>query len=68
MRRNPDHVQSFLLAELGTEGNLDGSERLILRGKFLPKTIEGLLRKYIGEINRLTNFFLLCCTVLPNVS
>eukprot|EP01035_Chromulina_nebulosa_P065653 gene65653-89812_t len=28
MRRNPDHVFQFMMAELGTEGSIDGSKRL----------------------------------------
>jgi len=49
MRRNPDHVFQFMMAELGTEGSIDGNSRLVIRGKFVPKYIESLLRKYIGE-------------------
>ena len=37
MRRNPDHVFQFMMAELGTEGSIDGSKRLVIRGKFVPK-------------------------------
>lgn len=49
MKRNPDHVFQFMLAELGTEGSIDGSKRFVIRGKFVSKYIESLLRKYIGE-------------------
>ena len=49
MKRNPDHVLSFFLAELGTTGSIDGSARLLVRGKYQPKYIESLLRKYISE-------------------
>ncbi len=49
MRRNSDHVFAFMMAELGTEGSIDGSKRLVIRGKFVPKYIESLLRKYISE-------------------
>ena len=49
MARNPDHVFSFFLAELGTEGSIDARQRLMLRGKFVPKYIESLLRKYMNE-------------------
>ena len=37
MNRPGEHVQAFLLAELGTSGNLDGQQRLIVKGRFLPK-------------------------------
>jgi translation initiation factor 2 subunit 2 len=49
MQRDPLHVYSFLMAELGTEGSIDGNERLIIRGRYLPKYIESLLRKYVIE-------------------
>ena len=39
MNRPGEHVQAFLLAELGTSGNLDGQSRLIVKGRFLPKVI-----------------------------
>ena len=49
MHREPEHVYAFLFAELGTLGNIDGSQRLIIKGRFQPKQIENVLRKYIGE-------------------
>lgn len=49
MNRNPEHVQAFLLAELGTSGSLDGQQRLIVKGRFLPKAFEGVLRRYVNE-------------------
>ena len=49
MRRSPDHVFQFMMAELGTEGSIDGNQRLVIRGKFVPRYIESLLRKYVGE-------------------
>jgi translation initiation factor 2 subunit 2 len=49
MKRSQEHVLSFFLAELGTTGSIDGSNRLLVRGKYLPKYIESLLRKYIQE-------------------
>ena len=40
MNRPGEHVQAFLLAELGTSGNLDGDQaRLIVKGRFLPKAL-----------------------------
>lgn len=38
-------VQQFLLAELGTSGSLDGTQRLIVKGRFLPKVFETVLRR-----------------------
>jgi translation initiation factor 2 subunit 2 len=49
MNRNSEHVQQFLLAELGTSGSLDGNSRLILKGRFQPKAFEVTLRRYITE-------------------
>ena len=49
MNRNPEHVFQFFMAELGTEGSIDGNQRLVIRGKYVPKYIESLLRKYIVE-------------------
>lgn len=49
MKREKEHVQSFFLAELGTTGSIDGSDRFLLKGRYLPKYIENLLRKYITE-------------------
>ena len=39
MRRNSDHVFAFMMAELGTEGSIDGNKRLVIRGKFVPKVL-----------------------------
>ena len=49
MNRQPEHVQQFLLAELGTSGSLDGQSRLIVKGRFMPKAFEGVLRRYMNE-------------------
>lgn len=49
MNRQPEHVQQFLLAELGTSGSLDGQSRLIVKGRFQPKAFEGVLRRYMNE-------------------
>lgn len=37
----------FFMAELGTEGSIDGNQRLVIRGKYLPRAINTLLKKYI---------------------
>jgi len=49
MHRQPDHVLGYLMGELGTSGSLDGTQRLIVKGRFLPKAFEGVLRKYFNE-------------------
>jgi translation initiation factor 2 subunit 2 len=49
MQRSSDHVFQFFMAELGTEGSIDGNQRLVIRGKYVPKYIESLLRKYVKD-------------------
>jgi translation initiation factor 2 subunit 2 len=49
MNREPKHVLSFILAELGTSGSIDGNNTLILKGKFQVKQMENILRRYIKE-------------------
>mmetsp|Transcript_92288 Transcript_92288/g.214432 ORF Transcript_92288/g.214432 Transcript_92288/m.214432 type:complete len:213 (-) Transcript_92288:171-809(-) len=49
MNRPPDHVIQFVLAEFGTEGSIAGDGQLILKGRYLPKHAESLLRKYIKD-------------------
>jgi len=53
MKRSEEHVTQFLFAELGTYGSTDGSRRLVIKGKFLQKQIENVLRRYISEFARL---------------
>jgi len=49
LHRSPEHLMSFVLAELGTEGAIDGNQRLLMKGRYMPKQIESLLKKYIVE-------------------
>ena len=49
MHRQPEHVMTFLLAEMGTSGSLDGQQRLVIKGRFAPKNFEGILRRYISK-------------------
>lgn len=49
MHRQQDHVLSFMLAELGTTGTLDGNNKLVVKGRFQQKQIENVLRRYIRE-------------------
>ncbi|KAJ5769308.1 hypothetical protein N7520_003867 [Penicillium odoratum] len=49
MKRSDDHVMQFLFAELGTSGSVDGSRRLIIKGRFVQRQIESVLRSYIVE-------------------
>lgn len=56
MKRHDEHVTQFLFAELGTSGSVDGSKRLVIRGKFQQKQLENVLRRYICESQRLPPF------------
>lgn len=49
MHRQQDHVLTFMLAELGTTGTLDGNNKLVVKGRFQQKQIENVLRRYIRE-------------------
>ncbi|KAF8452610.1 domain found in IF2B/IF5-domain-containing protein [Boletus edulis BED1] len=49
MHRSPEHVIQFLFAEMGTTGSIDGSGRLVIKGRFQPKQVENVLRRYIVE-------------------
>jgi len=49
LRRQPVHLNSFINAELGTVGTVDGSNQLILKGRFQQKHIENVIRRYIKE-------------------
>jgi translation initiation factor 2 subunit 2 len=40
LKRSDEHVTSFLFAELGTSGSVDGSRRLVIKGRFQSKQIE----------------------------
>ena len=57
MRRQPEHVIQFLYSELGTQGSIDGSQRLIMKGRYNNKQIENVLRKYISR----------CLSFLPSL-
>lgn len=50
MHRSPEHVIQFLFAEMGTTGSVDGSGRLVIKGRFQPKQVENVLRRYIGQL------------------
>merc|ERR1712080_123942 len=49
LHRQPKHLLAFLFAELGTSGAIDGSNQLIMKGRFQQKHIENVLRRYIKE-------------------
>ncbi|UNI20683.1 translation initiation factor eIF-2 beta subunit [Purpureocillium takamizusanense] len=49
MKRTEEHLTAYLFAELGTNGSVDGSRRLVIKGRFQQKQIENMVRKYIIE-------------------
>lgn len=49
LKRTPEHITSFLFAEMGTSGSTDANGRLIIRGRFQSKQIESMLRRYIMD-------------------
>ncbi|KAL8293395.1 hypothetical protein RQP46_000096 [Phenoliferia psychrophenolica] len=49
MHRSPEHVIQFLFAELGTSGSVSGDGKLVLKGRYVQKQIETVLRRYITE-------------------
>ncbi|KAI4182176.1 MAG: hypothetical protein L6R41_006145 [Letrouitia leprolyta] len=49
IKRTDEHVTQFLFSELGTSGSVDGSRRLVIKGRFQQKQIENVLRRYIVE-------------------
>lgn len=55
MKRQPEHVIQFLFAELGTSGSVDGNGRLVIKGRFQPKQLENVLRRYIGKFSVFIN-------------
>lgn len=44
----PNHAQvyAFMLAEMGTTGSIDASSRMVIKGRFPPKAIEQIVRRY----------------------
>ncbi|RKP27094.1 hypothetical protein SYNPS1DRAFT_13215 [Syncephalis pseudoplumigaleata] len=49
MNRPMEHLIQFLFTELGTTGSVDGSNRLIIKGRFQQRNMEHMLRRYIRE-------------------
>jgi len=49
MNRNKDHLVSYLTGELGTSASIQDCGGLVLKGRYLSKGIENILRKYIKE-------------------
>lgn len=67
MKRSDEHVTQFLFAELGTSGSVDGSRRLVIKGRFQQKQIENVLRRYIGSFNSLPCHLCFCADISTTV-
>ncbi|ETO03611.1 translation initiation factor if-2 betam beta subunit ZnR [Reticulomyxa filosa] len=55
MNRNVEHVRSFFLTEMNTDGNLNADNNLILKGRWKTQQIQSILTKYIKEYVRCSN-------------
>ena len=49
MNRSPEHFSAFISSELGTTSQIDGSKRLVVNGRFNPRQLENVEKKYIEE-------------------
>jgi len=49
LNRDPNHLMTFVMVELGMGANFDGNGRLIIRGSFYPRQIQSLQKKYLDE-------------------
>ena len=57
MRRSSEHVFQYMLAELGTEGSIDAQQRLVIKGKFIPKVSIQYVCVGIGLYSVLNNCY-----------
>jgi translation initiation factor 2 subunit 2 len=48
LRREPDHLQKFILKELATSGEVQ-SGRLVVQGKFRPEVVDRKIELYAKE-------------------
>jgi translation initiation factor 2 subunit 3 len=50
LRRSRESIMTFIVSETAAQGSsVDGSGRLLLKGRFLSKTVESLLKRYVHE-------------------
>jgi len=49
LRRPPDHVMAFFLAEVNSTGAVDGNGRLVFRGRLEQKHVEKIVKGYVKE-------------------
>ncbi|EGG16636.1 eIF-3 beta [Cavenderia fasciculata] len=76
LNRKTDHVLSYVFAELGTNGSVDGNQNLVIKGRFQQQQMEVVIRHYIAEyvacrnckspnttLDRNNRLYFLCCNV-----
>lgn len=49
LKRNPYHFSQYITSELGSESNMNQNNQLVIKGYFLSKSIENIIRRYISE-------------------
>lgn len=49
LNRDNDHLMLFITTELSADASIDGTGRLIIRGKYSPSNIEKIVRNYITQ-------------------
>lgn len=49
MNREPQHFLDFIIIELGTTANVDSNDRVVIKGRFMIKQLESLVKKYLDE-------------------
>ena len=49
MNRTAEHVLAYFVAELGTVGNIGNNGEMTLTGKYRPKNVNKLIRKYAKD-------------------
>lgn len=49
LNRDMNHVMQYIVTELCVKGSIDGSKRLVLRGRFSPGALGTIARKYVNE-------------------
>lgn len=55
IERKIDHIQNYFAAELGTEVNLNEKNQLVMKGRFLQKQIQSILKNYLKDYVKCKN-------------
>lgn len=49
LSREPQHLQSYIAAETGSETSIDGKNNLVVKGKYTAQKFESLLKNYTRD-------------------